>query len=66
MYVLIFCQEAGRDHRVKPGALRGKGVLEVLCHPVLVSLFLSPVSMMTTWEGKMRNREEKREGTVIY
>lgn len=65
MTVLIFCQEAGSDRRVKPGALSGKGVLEVLCHPGLVSLFLSPVSM-TTWEGKMRNREEKREGTVIY
>lgn len=66
MNVLVFCPEAGSDRRVKPGALRGKGVLEVLCHPVLVFLFLSPVSTMTSWEGKMRNREEEREGTVIY
>ena len=42
MNVLVFCPEAGSDRRVKPGALRGKGVLEVLCHPVLVFLFLSP------------------------
>ena len=61
-----FLSEARSDHRVEPGALGGKGVLEALGHPVLVSLFLSPVSVMNAWEGKMCNREEEREGTVIY
>lgn len=41
--VLIFCQEAHRDHSAEPGALGGKGVLEALGSPVLVSCFLFPV-----------------------
>lgn len=61
-----FLSEVRSDHRVEPGALGGTGVLEALGHPVLVSLFLSSVSVMNAWEGKMCNREEEREGTVIY